>query len=127
MLKQRSVAGVIILSIITLGIYWLYWYYSVNDQIVKASKGTVQASPGVALLAQFIPIANVISWYNTVSRLQTAKQAAKDPHSVSPGLCLVLAIFVPIGLYTAMVQGGVNALLHHQARQDATQSLAATG
>ncbi len=117
MAKERSAALVVVLSIVTLGIYWLYWYYTVNKEIVLVSNGSVKASPGVALLAQFIPIANIVSLYNTASRLQTAKQAASDPHTISPGLCIVIALFVPFGIYSALVQSGLNALIHHQSRQ----------
>lgn len=114
--QQRGVATVILRSILTIGFYWLYWYYTVNEEIRIASRGTVQVSPGLALLAQFIPVANVISWYNTASRLETVKRANNDPHQMSAGVTVLLAFFLPFGFYTAIVQGGLNALLHHQSR-----------
>lgn len=126
MIKERSAALVIVLSIVTLGIYWLYWYYTINNEIVTASGGTVKASPGVALLAQFIPIANLVSIYNTASRLQTAKRSSNDPHTISPGVCVLLAIFVPFGVYSALVQSGMNALIHHQQREAAAAPIART-
>lgn len=113
--SQRSVGTAILLSIVTFGIYWLYWYYVINEEIRQLGRGRIEVSPGLALFAQFIPIAGLISIYNTASRLETVKRAENDPHSVSAVACLLAAIFLPF-VYTAIVQGGVNALILHLSR-----------
>jgi hypothetical protein len=47
---KRHPLGVLGLSIITLGIYWFYWYYQVNVEIRGFQKDDT-VRPGVALLA----------------------------------------------------------------------------
>lgn len=48
--KKRDPLGVLGLSFITLGIYWFYWYYTINDEIRRFEKDDT-VRPGVALLA----------------------------------------------------------------------------
>ena len=48
--KKREPLGVLGLSVITLGIYWLYWYYTINDEIRRFEKDDT-VRPGIALLA----------------------------------------------------------------------------
>lgn len=124
--ERRGVAKVIILSIVTLGIYWLYWYYVINKEIMQVARGAVQCSPGIALLSQFVPIAGIVSWYNTAKRLQTAKRAANDPDSSDPAVWLIIAILAPFGIYTALMQGSLNTLIDHISRGAAAPAPAST-
>src|SRR5437588_10890755 len=55
--KNRNPFAVIFLSIITLGIYWFVWVYKVNNEI-RTHEPLVRCSPGISVLAQFIPVAN---------------------------------------------------------------------
>ena len=47
---KRDPLGVLGLSFITIGIYWFYWYYKVNDEIRRYEKDD-SVRPGIALLA----------------------------------------------------------------------------
>ena len=58
--KTRGPWVVWLLSLVTFGIYFLYWYYKVNNE-VREYDGSIEVEPGISLLAQFIPIANIVS------------------------------------------------------------------
>ncbi len=105
--KNRNPLGVIVLSVITLGIYWLFWYYKVNDEI-REHEPQVRCSPGVALLAQFIPLANFVSDYNTATRIQRMELADGTTSTISPLVTFILLIFFGIG-YVVQVQSHLNA------------------
>ena len=106
--RHRSPVVVVILSIITFGIYYLYWYYSVNSEM-RRYRPSIEVSPGIALLSQFVPIANWISAYNTAGRLLTLEEAEPVPHGISPGIALLLHILLGIA-YPFYVQDHLNRL-----------------
>jgi hypothetical protein len=105
--KNRNPIGVIVLSVITLGVYWLYWYYQVNDE-VRRHEPQVQCSPGVALLAQFVPFAHFVSHYNTGTRIQRMELADGMTSTISPLVTFLLLVFFGIG-YVVQVQSHLNA------------------
>jgi hypothetical protein len=106
--KTRSPIAVVILSIITFGIYYLYWYYAVNSEM-RRYRPFVEVSPGIALLSQFVPIANWISAYNTAGRLLTLEDTDRVSDRISPGIALVLHILFGIA-YPFYVQDHLNRL-----------------
>ena len=55
--KKRDPLGVLGLSFITLGIYWFYWYYTINDEIRRFEKDDT-VRPGMALLADHAGVAH---------------------------------------------------------------------
>lgn len=105
--KNRNPIGVILLSLITLGIYWLVWYYKVNDEI-RRHEPQVRCSPGVAVLAQFVPVANFVSHYNTATRIQQMELADGTTSAISPLVTFLLLVFFGIG-YVVQVQSHLNA------------------
>ena len=115
MQKSRKTCIVILLSLVTFGIYWLYWYYSINKEIQEHVGEKVKFSPGMALLSQFVPIANFVSQYNTAKRIQTMKNICNDPDSLSPGAAVLFSIFLPFGIYTYMLQSAMNTHWHHHS------------
>lgn len=91
---DRSPGMVLVLSIITLGIYFLWWYFTVNAEI-KRYNSSIEVEPGIALLAQFIPIANFISAFNTAKRVQQMQAEAGQPE-ISPVVALVWYLLLGI-------------------------------
>lgn len=125
--KTRNPFGVILLGIVTLGIYWLYWYYTLNKELLEHSGGKLNFSPGMALVAQFIPIAGFVSNYNTAKRMQTVKTICNDPDSISPGAALLFSILLPFGIYTYLLQSGMNNHWHHHGlKENATSKVEGT-
>jgi len=111
--KNRNPFAVWFLSILTVGIYHLYWYYQVNREI-GAHEPAVKTSPGVSLLAISplsiftLCISALVSMYNTAARIQRMEMADSLPHQISPLVSLILLFFFGIGYYF-QVQGHLNA------------------
>jgi hypothetical protein len=103
--KKREPLGVLGLSFITLGIYFFYWYYKVNDEIRRYEKDDT-VRPGMALLAVtlgwLIIVPPFLSVYNTSKHIVGMEQRVGVSQTLSPALNIVLLIVVSIavGLYS---------------------------
>jgi hypothetical protein len=99
--KKREPLGVLGLSIITLGIYWFYWYYKVNDEIRRFQKDD-NVRPGIALLAVtlgwLIIVPPFISVYNTSLHVVQMEQRAGIQQELSPALNVILLLVVAVGV-----------------------------
>ena len=102
---KREPLGVLGLSFITIGIYWFYWYYKVNDEIRRYEKDD-SVRPGIALLAVtlgwLLIVPPFISVYNTSKHIVRMEERAGVAQVLSPALNVVLLIVISIaiGLYS---------------------------
>jgi hypothetical protein len=119
--KIRNPLAVIGLSIITFGIYGIFWYYYANKELAEIgqSRGTEECgtSPGNSVLAvtlgAFVLIPAFISAYNFCKRLQAAERLTGAPQGMEPGLLFVLYVFLaPVAAYIA--QSNLNKVLEAQ-------------
>jgi len=62
MIKKRNLIGQVGLVIITFGIYAIYWYYKMLEEMKFLSKDN-EVSPGLWTFLLFIPIVNIWSYY----------------------------------------------------------------
>ncbi|MCL4423034.1 MAG: DUF4234 domain-containing protein [Actinobacteria bacterium] len=105
--KDRSPASVLGLSIITLGIYYLVWYYKINNEIrqhdpdIKVSPGWAVAAISIGAILFFIP--PLVSSYTTAARIRQMQLDDGQVQTISPVVALLLHIFLGIGypLYIA--------------------------
>ena len=99
--KKREPLGVLGLSIITFGIYGLYWYYTINDEIRRFQKDD-NVRPGIALLAVtlgwFIIVPPFISVYNTSLHIVQMENGAGIQQELSPALNVILLLVLAIGV-----------------------------
>lgn len=54
MIKKRSIAMCIILSIVTCGIYALYWFYSMTKEVASTNNREYTTSGGTAILLTLV-------------------------------------------------------------------------
>jgi NADH:ubiquinone oxidoreductase subunit 5 (subunit L)/multisubunit Na+/H+ antiporter MnhA subunit len=98
---KRDPLGVLALSIVTIGIYFFYWYYKVNDEIRRFEHDQT-VRPGMALLAVtlgwLIIVPPFISVYNTSMHIQKIEQRLEIQQQLSPALNVILLIVVAAGL-----------------------------
>ena len=59
MIKQRNIVMVLILFVITLGIYGLYWFYSTANELIQRNKQ--DENPFIWLIMALIPIVNLFA------------------------------------------------------------------
>jgi hypothetical protein len=119
--QKREIVVVFFLSIITLGIYWLAWYYMVNSEMRRHSP-QIDVAPGLAVICLFIPIVNLVSLYNSADRVLRLQRECDDPGRISPLVALLASIFIPLGIYTYLVQSALNRHWElHERRPAAAQ------
>ena len=106
--KIRNPWLVALFSIITLGIYYLVWYYKVNREMSdwgEENKTDIGLSPGVSLLAitlgSLIIIPPFVSAFHTGKRMQLSQRVA-DVHGGS-GLLFFFLSIIPIVNFFAPV------------------------
>ena len=107
---KRNPLGVLGLSLITLGIYGLYWYYKVNEEILRFTRDET-ISPSRSLLA-VIPgflliVPPFIAYYNTANHIAQIQQQRSMVSQISPALVVLLGILIWIGM-AAYVQEHLN-------------------
>ncbi len=119
--KIRNPLGIIGLSIITLGIYGIFWYYYLNKELAEMGKARntdeLGTSPGTSVLAvtlgAFILVPPFVSVYKTWDRKCKA-EAATGQVGMESGLGFLLTILIsPIGMY--ILQSNLNKVLQAQA------------
>ena len=100
--KDRSPAAVLGFSIITGGIYYLVWYYKINNEI-RNHDPSVLVTPAWSVLAMLLPVANLVSSYSTAARIRQMQLDEGLTDTISPVVALLLVIFLGIGypLYIA--------------------------
>ena len=100
--KIRNPFLVFVWALVTLGIYYLVWYYKVNREMRDASG--INVSPIVALLAVslgwIVIVPPFVSWYRTFERIVEAQRKAGVTSEASPVLGFILYViavfFLPI-------------------------------
>ena len=121
--KIRSVVWVIVLPLITLGIYAFFWWYFIHRELrdYGRAKGTTElgTSPGTSLLAvtlgALIIVPALVSIYNGFKRVQAAQRlAGLEPLNGWIGLVLFI-VFSPALM--GYMQSGLNPVWQAQAAQ----------
>ena len=107
---KRNPLGVLGLSLITFGIYGFYWYYKVNEEILRYTRDDT-ISPSRSLLA-VIPgflliVPPFIAYYNTANHIAQIQQQRDLASQISPALVVLLGILIWIGM-AAYVQEHLN-------------------
>jgi hypothetical protein len=116
--KIRHPWGAFFLVIITLGIYYLFWYFFINRELrdfgrvsADSESPRIEVNPWVSLLAVslgwFLIIPPFVSMYRTFKRIRAAQEIADVGPKASPGLGLVLfliaVIFFPVEVPYAQI------------------------
>jgi hypothetical protein len=90
--RIRNPILVFVWSLVTLGIYYLVWYYKINRELRDAAG--VNVSPVVALIAitfgWLVIVPPFVSWYRTFERIAQAQRSAGLTSEASPLLGFIL-------------------------------------
>jgi mannose/fructose/N-acetylgalactosamine-specific phosphotransferase system component IIC len=119
---KRNPLGVLGLSFITLGIYFAYWYYKVNDELRRFEHDET-ISPTRSLVALIfgwiIIVPPFIAMYNTAKHVQAIEERMAIQPQLEPALAIVIMLFVAIGngIY---IQEHLNRIWDRAARAGAT-------
>src|SRR5919201_1491727 len=123
--KIRNEWGVFGLTLITLGIYYLFWYYATNRELRDFGRAfpdekRLDISPGLALLAVtlggFLIVPPFVSEWRTFRRIGVAQELAglhdRISHVLGFVLYLIALFFFPIE--TVYAQHHLNRLWRHE-------------
>lgn len=113
MIQKREVAVAIILSIITCGIYGIYWFIKLNDEINALDNDTTATTGGMAFLFTLITcgIYELFWMYKMGDKLDSLSVQKGYAQSSRGILYLILAIF-GLGIVSyALMQDTINKLI----------------
>lgn len=121
--KIRSPVAVAIFSIITFGIYVLFWWYFINREMADYGRAKAKAelgdSPGKSLLALFpgglIIVPAIWTTVTTFKRIQAAQRLA-GATPINGWLGLVLYVVISPAYY-AYMQSGLNSVWKAQGAE----------
>jgi hypothetical protein len=130
--KLRNPLGVVGLSLITLGIYYIFWWYFINREMrdFGRSRNTdLGQSPGNSVLAitlgAIIIVPALVSLWRTCDRIQrTQETAGVERGANGPIIFILLLLIGPVGIWYA--QSELNKAWETQASGGGTPSLSAT-
>jgi Domain of unknown function (DUF4234)/Short C-terminal domain len=119
--KIRHPVAVPILSFITLGIYYVYWWYQVNREVVDLGRARnvtgLGDNPTISALAVFPGVLVIVppffTLYNGVQRFQRAQQATLGESALNGWIVLVLVVasFI-VGITAFIIPGYIQAELN---------------
>lgn len=108
MYQQRSVANVIIFSILTCGIYFYYWMY-VTMRDLNAYLEVADMDSGIELLICIFCSPYIIYWfYKYAQRIGEAQLKNNMVASDDAIVCLILSIFGLSIVSVGIMQNGLN-------------------
>ncbi|MGH2961805.1 MAG: DUF4234 domain-containing protein [Solirubrobacterales bacterium] len=104
--KIRHPVGVAVLTLITLGIYGLYWWYQVNREMVDLGKARnaegLGDNPTTSLLAFFpgglIIVPALMSLYNGTQRMKRAQEITTGATPTLNGWIIVILLILGLSI-----------------------------
>ena len=110
MVQHRNIAVCIILSIITCGIYGLYWYYSLANDINWVSGHNDDTSGGMVLLLTILTcnIYGLYWMYRAGCKIDEARQARNYSSQNNGIVYLILSLFGFSIVSYALMQNELN-------------------
>ena len=110
-MKKRSVAAVVILSIITCGIYSLYWAYVVCQDL-QAESGVSKIPPiaTLLLLLFFSPAGGALLGYDCNATINAIKEKRGIPQKDNNVLWIILGVVIFI-VDIGIIQDEINRLV----------------
>ena len=112
-MKERNIGTAIILTIITCGIYGIYWFVVLTDDVKTVSNDEKVASGGVALLLTIVTCGiYTIYWAYKMGELMAKAQLEKGMVVKNNGvLYLVLELFGLGIIDFALIQNDLNEMV----------------
>jgi hypothetical protein len=128
--KVRDIGIVILLTFVTLGIYFFVWYYRINRELRDFGRAyqdpeLSDEDPTVSVLAitlgALILVPAIVSFYRTVGRIRRAQRIAQTSELTNGwvifGLYLAGIIIPFVGLAVpAYIQSGLNSIWNRYPR-----------
>lgn len=103
MYKKRSLFGMIFLTIVTFGVYYIYWCYVTTRDINQYLEVKDMEAEVELLLIIFLFIPYIFYWYYKYgNRINDARYKARLPEKKIAIVCLLLSI-IGLGYISALI------------------------
>jgi uncharacterized protein DUF4234 len=107
--KIRNPLGTVGLSIITIGIYYVFWWYFINREmrdLGRARNTDLGQNPGQSVLAitlgALIIVPALVTLWRTSARIENAQEAVGIDRRVSGPIVFILLLLIgPVGIWYA--------------------------
>jgi Domain of unknown function (DUF4234) len=107
--KLRNPLGVVGLSIITIGIYYIFWWYFINREMRdfgRARNTDLGQSPGNSVLAltlgALIIVPALVTLWRTCDRIQRSQETAGVERGANGPIIFILLLLIgPVGIWYA--------------------------
>jgi hypothetical protein len=107
--KIRNPLGVVALSIVTIGIYYVFWWYFINREmrdLGKARNRDLGQSPGQSVLAitlgALIIVPALVTLWRTSARIESSQEAVGIANRASGPIIFILLLLIgPVGIWYA--------------------------
>jgi len=110
--QQRSILMVILLTIVTCGIYYFYWFYQTTKELTEYSED-YRLSPGLSIVLTIVTCGfyQIYWWYRIADIFISAQQKANYPRlNDNKILFVVLTLFGLDIINMAILQSDMNQL-----------------
>lgn len=118
--RQRNIGLSIVLTIFTCGIYGIYWFIVLNNDVKQASKDQTLANGGVAFLLTILTC-GIYGYYWAYrmgkATLAARKEAGMDASSDNSVLYVVLQFFGLAIVNYALIQNDMNAVANYDRKK----------
>lgn len=122
--KVRNPLGVIGLNIITLGIYGIFYWYFINREMADLGRARGRPELGdnpmlsviAVTIGGLVIIPAILSFWNTLKRIETSQNVTMGSNNFSPVLCVILVLLIitsPVATY--LMQSNLNQSWRAQA------------
>ncbi len=93
-IKQRNIFLALFLSIITCGIYGIYWFYDILDTVYSLDEKT-EGSPALDVFLTYITcgLYGYYAWYKISNSLINIRQSKKMNYIDNTALLMILFLF----------------------------------
>jgi Domain of unknown function (DUF4234) len=107
--KVRNPLGTVGLSIITIGVYYLFWWYFINREmrdLGRARNVDLGQNPTNSVLALFpgslIIVPGLVTLWTTSARIESSQEAVGIDRRVSGPIIFILLLLIgPVGIWYA--------------------------
>jgi hypothetical protein len=107
--KVRNPLGVVGLSLITIGVYYVFWWYFINREmrdLGRARNTDLGQSPGNSVLAltlgALIIVPAIVTLWRTSGRIESSQEAVGIDRRVSGPIVFILLLLIgPVGIWYA--------------------------
>lgn len=106
MVKNRSVATVVILSIVTCGIYNIYWMWCAINELDSAGKKS-NMDPIIQFILLFFYVGYIVFALNASENINSIREQKGLPPKDDKVLWIILSIIFPLA-EIALVQSAMN-------------------